>query len=239
MKHFSSASLALASVFVAGSVLAKPTVPVALKVSETAQGGYVLGNPQAKVRLVEYMSYTCPHCAHFTNEGAAPLKRDFVRGGAIAYEVRNAVRDPFDLTAALLARCGGPSRFFGNMEAIFAGQTSWMSKAQKLDTAAVAKVGKTAPEMATKMVAQGVGLTAIMRGRGLSIAQINRCLSDKAAQAKIIAMTTDAWDMRKIPGTPAFFINDAVVDGTNTYAQLEPKLKASVAAISLKTEVKP
>jgi protein-disulfide isomerase len=91
-------------------------------VTTTAAGAYVLGKPDAKVRLVEYLSYTCPHCAHFTAEAAAPLTRDYIAKGLVSYEIRNAVRDHFDFVAALLARCGGPAKFFGNTEVIMAAQ---------------------------------------------------------------------------------------------------------------------
>ena len=64
-------------------------------------------------------------------------------------------------------------------------------------------------------------------------------MSDKGAQAKILAMTQDAWDVRKISGTPTFFINDTLADGTTTYEQLEPKLKAVSTATLPMTEVKP
>ena len=38
-------------------------------VSETPEGGFVMGNPNAPVKLVEYGSMTCPHCAEFQEAG--------------------------------------------------------------------------------------------------------------------------------------------------------------------------
>jgi protein-disulfide isomerase len=211
--------------------------PDALKVSETPPGGYVLGNPQAKIRLLEYMSFTCSHCAHFSTEGAAVLKRGFVARGEVSYEVRNAVRDAFDLTAALLARCGGPGRFFGNMDVIFANQAKWMADLQKLDTT---KLQKADHATVVRLIAQGSGLNALMAKRGFTPVQLRQCLNDKAATDKIIAMTKDAWDVRKIQGTPSFYINDVSAGPTTTYEQLEPQLKAAlVPATAPKTEVKP
>ena len=228
-------ALVFAAPLVARST-AKTPQPAALVTSETALGGYVLGNPHAKIRLIEYMSFTCSHCAHFTTESAAPLKRDYVMNGHVTYEVRNAVRDPFDLTASLLARCGGSRRFFGNMEMLLATQPTWLANSQKLDSA---KLQKADHATVLKMIGQGTGLYALMAKRGFSAAQLNQCLSDKGAQAKILAMTQDAWDVRKISGTPTFFINDTLADGTTTYEQLEPKLKAVSTATLPKTEVKP
>ena len=63
--------------------------------------------PGGEVRLVEYFSYTCHVCADFAKLGAAPLKAQYVDRGLVLFEYRNLVRDPVDMTAALLARCGG------------------------------------------------------------------------------------------------------------------------------------
>src|SRR3546814_8942324 len=70
-------------------------------------GAFVAGNPAAKVRLVEYFSYTCHICADFTKASAVPLKTGCVDRGLVLFEYRNLVRDPVDMTAALLARAGG------------------------------------------------------------------------------------------------------------------------------------
>ena len=56
-------------------------------------GAFVMGKPAAPARLVEYLSYTCGHCAHFTVEASAPLKSAYVAKGLVTVEVRNAVRD--------------------------------------------------------------------------------------------------------------------------------------------------
>lgn len=225
--------LALLALAFSASTFAAPART--LKVTETAQGGFVLGNPKATTRLVEYMSFTCPHCAHFTTEAATPLKRDYVAKGVVAYEVRNAVRDGYDMAAALLAHCGGAPSFFGNMEAIFGAQLDWMAKIETMDKTALA--GKSNPE-AMALIAQGSGLNDIMRKRGFTTKQLNLCLENKVSLKKILAMTNDAWDVRKIPGTPAFFINDKLAESTTTWEALEPKLKLTTNPPSAKPEVK-
>ena len=37
-------------------------------------GAHRIGNPEAKVQLVEFISYTCPHCAEFAREGESALQ---------------------------------------------------------------------------------------------------------------------------------------------------------------------
>src|SRR3546814_17929114 len=90
-------------------------------------GGFVMGKPDARTSLVEYISYTCSHCAEFTQKAAAPLKINWISTGAINVEIRNAVRDRYDLTAALLARCGGArsdERRVGQ-EGVSTGRSRW------------------------------------------------------------------------------------------------------------------
>ena len=94
----------------------------------TNDGHFVLGNPAAKVRLVEILSFTCPHCAAFSGEMGSALIDRYVRSGKVSYEVRIALRDPFDMAAALLARCAGPQRFFAVMPALFAAQGDWLER---------------------------------------------------------------------------------------------------------------
>ncbi len=206
---------------------ARQMQPPMLKTGETAAGGFVLGNPKAPIHLTEFMSFTCPHCAHFTEEAAVPLKRDYVIKGKVAYEVRNAVRDIYDLTASLLARCGGAPRFFGNMEAIMASQKDWMTKAADLHLET--RTNLTSAQ-AIAVIADGAGLSEIVRKRGLAPAQIKQCLSNKASQDKIIAMTKDAWDVRKIHGTPSFYINETAQDLGTEWASVAAKLAAEQTA---------
>ncbi len=192
-------------------------------VSRTPVGSYVIGNPAAKVRLVEFMSYTCPHCAHFTAEATKPLMRNYVARGLVAFELRNAVRDPLDLAAAIATRCAIPARFPGNHEAVFAAQSELFQKAATFDPAATAND----PVAGMKALSQAAGLTALMVKRGIAPGTLNACYASKAAQAPVLAMTNDAWNVRKISGTPAFFLNGTPVEGTS-WETIEPVLRETL-----------
>ncbi|MFM9977176.1 MAG: thioredoxin domain-containing protein [Sphingomonadaceae bacterium] len=197
-------------------------------VTMAANGAYVLGNPKAKVRVVEYLSYSCSHCATFTAEATPALKANYIARGTVALELRNAVRDRFDFTASLIARCGGAARFFGNSDAIFAAQDALMAKSSTYDA------DNTQPEnipvnTALKAVARGSGLTALMARRGFTPAQLDACLIDKRNQDAVLAMTREAWETRKIPGTPTILVNgEPTVAGT--WVLVEPQIRAQLAA---------
>ena len=67
-------------------------------VSVTADGAHRIGNPEAKVKLIEFVSYTCPHCAEFTREADDRIKLAYITPGHLNLEVRHLIRDPVDLT---------------------------------------------------------------------------------------------------------------------------------------------
>src|SRR5881398_3208672 len=114
---------------------AKPAAKAPLRtdwthvVAATPAGGFVLGNPKAKVKLVEYGSLTCPHCRAFDEEGVPTLLGKFVKSGQVSWEFRNYVRDAADLTAALIARCNGARGFFPLVRALYHDQPTWFGKA--------------------------------------------------------------------------------------------------------------
>jgi protein-disulfide isomerase len=206
---------------VALAVAAAPTVDWANRVTQTAQGAFVLGNPAAKTRLVEYVSYTCDHCATFVNEASAPLKSRYVAKGGTAVEVRHAVRDPIDLAATLLARCTGPARFFGAHEKLFATQEQWFPAGIRYAQANQAALEQAAPAERLQMLSKGAGLPAVV---GMTDAQANSCLANQAAHKPVLAMANEAWGTRKIPGTPYFLVNGQGADGASSWAALEPRL---------------
>ncbi len=199
-------------------------------VAQAPNGAYVMGNPRAKVKLVEYVSYTCSHCAHYISEATVPIKRDYIAKGLVSVELRNAVRDPFDMAASVLARCGGAARFFGNSEAIFAAQDIWLEKAQPFSVANAQKLQTLAALPAMQLISRGVGLDAIMKARGFTPAQQNACLASVPSQQRVSAMTKEAWQVRKINGTPSFLVNGAPLQGSGSWAVVEPAIQAALAA---------
>lgn len=208
----------------AALIAAAPATDWTKRVTQTAQGAFVLGNPAAKTRLVEYVSYTCDHCATFSNQASAPLKGQFVANGSTAVEVRHAVRDPIDLAATLLARCAGPSRFFAAHEKLFATQDQWFGAGVRYAQANQAALEKAPGPERVRMLAKAAGLGSLV---GLTDAQANACLTDPKQQAPVMAMTNEAWRTRSIPGTPYFLVNGAGMDGVTSWAALEPRIRTN------------
>jgi protein-disulfide isomerase len=196
-------------------------------VTRTPLGAYVLGNPQARVKLVEYASYTCSHCAAFSRESDAVLKGRMIRSGSTSLELRHYVRDSLDLSAAILARCTGPRGFFGATAAIFAAQDQWQPRGMRFEQANASQLRLYAQADQLRALADGSGLTALVQARGLSEVATAACFNDDAATARITAMTAAA--PAGFPGTPSFLINGRMVPAAYAWAPLEPALRAAGA----------
>ncbi|MDZ3830555.1 MAG: thioredoxin domain-containing protein [Sphingopyxis sp.] len=212
--------VAIAALSAGALTLLAAAAPWSTMISTSAIGAHVVGNPAAKVRLIEYYSYTCSHCAHFAALAAAPLKSQYVDKGLVVVEYRNLVRDPVDMTAALLARCGGERAFMGNHQAIFAAQPSWLGKVQKASEAQMQSWYEGSVGERAHKIANDTGLAALMHGRGYSPAQLNACLNSEVAQAELTAMTNIGQNADRVRATPTFFIN-----GRQTDANQWPALK--------------
>lgn len=206
------------------TVAAAPPAPVATDWTKTVVrspvGGFLIGNAGAKTRLVEYMSYTCPHCREFAMESATPLMRDHVATGAVSFEIRSLLLNGLDFTFALAARCGGPAKFKGNHDAIFAAQPALLAKATKFNPAPYTKN----PVAGMQAWGRASGLFDVMAKRGVPAAALNKCIADAAEQRRIQAMTRQGFDVYKLTGTPSFFINDQRLSGS-TWSSVEFDLR--------------
>ena len=111
-------------------------------VAATPQGGFRMGNPNAKVKLVEYGSLACPHCRHFEQTGYKPLVQQYVRTGRVSYEFRNLLLNAPDLSVSLLAHCAGPAKFFPMSEVVYATQPQWFDKVAGMTDAQKAEIDK-------------------------------------------------------------------------------------------------
>lgn len=197
-------------------------------VSATDDGGFVMGNPDAPIKLVEYLSLTCHVCAQFAETGYVPLRDNYVAKGTVSLEIRNYVRDPVDVTAALLTRCNGAAPYFQLTEQVLASQEEILGRAQSLTDAELQRISALPPTGQFGAFAEATGLDQFFRQRGVSADKASACLSNQASVDQLVAMQQRANDELKIPGTPTFFINGEMQNVT-AWPQLEEALKAAGA----------
>ena len=188
-------------------------------------GGHMLGNPAARIKLTEYVSYTCPHCAHFETESELPLRLGFVANGSTSVEVRHLVRDPIDLTVAMLTNCGPKDKFFLNHSALMRGQSTWIAPMISASAARQARWSSGNALTRRRAIATDFGLYAIMARRGYDRIAADRCLADQTL-AQRLADQTAAAAAAGIDSTPSFAIGDVVLTGTHSWDLLEPQLRA-------------
>lgn len=147
----------------------------------------VLGNPDASVEVIEYASYTCPHCASFHANAFKQLKSDYIDTGKIKFTYREVYFDRFGLWASLVARCAGEEKFFGITDLIYSGQSSWTGAGEP---AAIVEE-----------------LRKIGRLAGMDNDTLEACLQDGDKARTLVAWYQENVEEHGIDSTPSFVIN--------------------------------
>lgn len=215
---------------VAGAPVAKLAPPAgkawADVVSVTPEGGYLMGNPNAPIKVVEFASLTCSHCAEFAEKGLPGLRDTYIANGTVSLEFRNFVRDPYDTTLAMLTRCGAPESFFALTEQVFANQKPIFDQLGPIGKDLQA--ANLPPEQVFKAIGERGGLTDFFAARGIAKDQAIQCLAKSETASKLAASTQKDSDTFKITGTPTFLVNGRNVE-VSTWELLEPILQQAGA----------
>ena len=186
----------------------------------TPEGGRLVGNPSAPVRLVAFAAYTCPHCAHFSGEAAAPMARA-IRSGRLAVEFRPIVFDQIGLAATMVARCAPSARFWAVNEALYATQNQWHARAHAYLAANGTELARyPVLDQLQEVATQG----GIATAAGLTPAQAAVCFADR----RILDDTARASDAAGTiaRSTPTFLIGRQKFEGLD-WAALSTKLRAA------------
>ena len=167
-----------------------------------------MGQADAPVTLIEYASFTCPHCANFHETVLKPLKRDYVDTGKVKFTYREVYFDRYGLWATMVARCGGEMRFFGIHDILFSTQKEWAaSDDPNVVVGNLKKIGRTA---------------------GMDDAQIDACLKDGATAQALIDRSDAQMKEFDVQGTPTLVIN-GTKHSNMAYADLKVILDAELA----------
>lgn len=202
---------------------AAATTALDQRVAVNPDGSVLLGNPAAAVKVVEYISYTCPHCAHFNEESHGELRAGMVRGGKVSLELQPFLRNEFDLIASLLVTCGTKDKWFGNSDAVLAAQATWFKPpADPTYKERWAALEGNKPAL-RQAVARDMGLIKLMQDRGYAPAQLEMCLADEAKVNQLMAMTEKA-GADGVNGTPMFKINGKLQD-VYGWSELKPLIQ--------------
>jgi len=146
-----------------------------------------LGATDAPVTVVEYSSYTCPHCANFHNDVLPDIKKNYIDTGKVRFIFREAYFDKYGLWASLMARCGGEMRYFGITDILMKDQGAWLGDGDP-----------------TKVVdnLRRIGLTT-----GLTNEDLDACFSDADQVQALVAWYQENFTRDNMDSTPSFMIN--------------------------------
>lgn len=188
----------------------------ALALAGCSQGGaktdaadMTLGDPNASVKITEYASASCTHCATFHNEVFPALKAKYIDTGKVHYTFKEFLTPPVEVAAAafLTARCAGKDKYFSVLDAVF--------KAQN--------------EMFTTGDMRGV-LLRVAQSAGMTEPQFNACITDETALKALNDRVEKASRDEKISSTPTFLINgEKLKEGGATLAEFDAAIAAAQA----------
>ncbi|MFY0622986.1 MAG: DsbA family protein [Pelagimonas sp.] len=163
----------------------------------------VQGNPDATVEVIEYASYTCPHCANFHSSVYKDLKKDYIDTGKIKFVYREVYFDKYGMWGSMIARCGGPEKFFGITDLIYKGQREWT---------------RAGSEAAIADELRKIGLLA-----GIGKDELDSCLSDGDKLRALVTWYQQNAQADDITSTPSFLINGQKYSNMN-YADFSATL---------------
>jgi protein-disulfide isomerase len=146
-----------------------------------------MGSPDAPVTLIEYAMFNCPHCAEFNETMFPRIKQDYIDTGKVRLIFREVYFNRPSLWAGMIARCAPQDRYFGLVDVLFDTQESWA-----LESDPQALMGK---------------LYGIGRQAGLSDAEIDACMQDRAFAEALVAEYQKNAAADGIEATPTFVIN--------------------------------
>lgn len=197
-------------------------------VTVTDKGGYVLGNPDAPIKLIEYGSLTCPGCAAFSVAATEPLKEKYISSGRVSMEFRSfIIHGPLDLALTALIGCSSNEAAHPLSEQIWANLGEIQQRAYA-DQAALEAALKLPENQRFVVFAERAGLYNFFAARGLSEDQAKTCLADWPKLEAIAKLSQGYSQEDGINATPTFVLNGKKMDDSS-WAAVEAALQRAGA----------
>lgn len=201
-RPFAALALGLA---LAGSALAAPV----LAAPKAEADDMAMGDPKARVEVIEYASAACPHCAHFNETIFPSLKAKWIDSGKVRYVMKEMLTEPTTVALAsfLVARCAGPDKYFKVVDEVFRSQPRWTA-------------GQIKPI-----------LQQIAADNGVDEAHFTACLQDAPAAQAVVGRAQRAQEQDGVNATPTLFVNGKQLDPTpSTPADMDAAIEAAMKA---------
>jgi protein-disulfide isomerase len=199
-------------------------------VNMSSARGFVMGNPNAKVKLLEIGSLFCPYCKKFEDEGSPLLVEKYVKPGNVSWEFRPyVIHGPIDVAANIVARCSGMKTFFPLTKALYKDQPILEAKIVAVPQDRINQIQNLPTNQVFVTYATLLGLQDWAAARGLPQAKSNQCLADQKMIDREVQITSDVNSQYpEFSGTPSFVLNGKMLAKTGDWQTLEPQLKAAL-----------
>jgi len=194
--------------------------------NETSAGGVVMGNPNAKVKLLEIGSLFCPYCKRFEDEGSPQLVEKYVKTGNVSWEFRPyAIHGPIDVAADIVVRCNGAKTFFPLSMALYKDQQVLEEKVRDVPQDKLNAMQNLPTNQVFIAWANLLGLQDWAAARGVPQAKSNQCLADqKMIDREVQVMSDVNSQFPEFSGTPGFALNGKFLPKIGSWKELQPKL---------------
>ena len=217
----------------AAAPVAAATAPAGQNWAETVvktPEGYLMGNPNAPIKLVEYGARSCPTCGAFGREAYKPLTENYVSTGKVSFEFRDfLVHGAPDVALTLLGQCGGVAPFFPILEQMYQNQNAFLDKLQTMPAALQQSLANLPPTAVATKLAEHMGAIDFVKQRGIPEAKARACLADQKQLEVMAKPTEDAMQSGTVTGTPTFLLNGKKLENVLSWSEMEKALKAAGA----------
>ncbi|UIP07987.1 DsbA family protein [Erythrobacter sp. SDW2] len=191
----------------------------------TPESGYMIGNPDAPIKLIEYGSLTCPACAAFAEEGFEALKTEYVDSGRVSFEFRSfLIHGPPDLVLTRLAECGLAEAVIPRADQVWLNIETIVPNFQAADP----KTLDLPEDQRFVAYAEGAQIYDFFAKLGLNRDEARACLADTKAIERLANASQANAEKDGVDRTPTFLVNGRKVEASN-WAQLEPILQRAGA----------
>jgi len=163
-----------------------------------------IGDVDAKVKIIEYASLSCSHCAIFSNNVFGKIKEEYIDTGKVRFIFRHFPLNSPAFVASAASLCSykqsnqDVEKYYNLIKALFKTQESWA-------------FSKQFPEQ----------LKQILRLNGLSSSSFEKCLANKDLENAILSQRFDASKYLKVSSTPTFFVNGKSMIGAPNYNKMK------------------
>ena len=162
-----------------------------------------IGNKEAPIKMLEFASLTCGHCAKFHNEVLPVIKEKYILTGKIYFTYKDFPLDKFALKASIISRCSGNDNYFKFLDVFYKKQSSWTrTKDPFKSLLKIAKIG------------------------GIKDEEIKVCVGNKSIEDGLLKDRLNSSKKYDITATPTLYFNGEKYKGDLTLEALELKINS-------------